>query len=297
MAWEAGPKGKGVNFLPSAQLQTPFIVFQGEIDQVCDPPGTARFIQQTSNAQIVNLPNVGHGYSVQKNWMPQFKQSFQQLTSAATEVRAPAQLGDLPLIEAPVSSNSDTFAVILTGDGGWASLDRELAGAITAKGFPVVGWDSLHYYWTPRTPEDAASDLGRIVRHYAQAWHKNKVMLIGFSRGADVLPFLVNKLAASEKERVSQVVLLGLSNHVDLELKVTDWLPGGGEGSLDVIAESNKLRGLHALCIYGAGEKDSGCRKLDRKYVAVTELAGGHHFGGNYAEVAEVILRHQEKTP
>ncbi|MBI3776749.1 MAG: virulence factor, partial [Gammaproteobacteria bacterium] len=148
LAWEPGPKGKGVNFLPSAQLQTPLIVFQGEIDQVCDAPGTVRFVQQTRNAQLVSLPKVGHGYSVQKNWMPQFKQSFQQLTSAATPAKVPAQLDDLPLIEVPVTSNSDAFAVILSGDGGWASLDRELAGAITAQGIPVVGWDSLHYYWT-----------------------------------------------------------------------------------------------------------------------------------------------------
>ncbi len=291
LEWEPGPKGKGVNFLPSSRLQTPFIAFQGEADQVCDPLSTARFVQQTRGARIVNLPKVGHGFSVPKNWLPQFKQAFQQLAAAETAARPPAQLGDLPLVELPVAGDGDYLAVMLSGDGGWASIDRELAGALTADGIPVVGWDSLHYYWTRREPDAAARDLQRIVEHYAAAWHKNKVLLIGYSRGADVLPFLVNRLSGDVRERASLVVLLGLSSTVDFEFKVSDWLPGAGEGAHDVVAEANKIRGITVSCIFGADEKDSACRRLDPKAVRVTALPGGHHFGGDYPELAHLILK------
>jgi len=37
LAWKAGPRGKGVIFLPAKNLESPWIAFQGTIDQVCDP--------------------------------------------------------------------------------------------------------------------------------------------------------------------------------------------------------------------------------------------------------------------
>ena len=40
LAFEPGPKGKGVNFLPAARLGSPWIALQGGVDQVCDPPST-----------------------------------------------------------------------------------------------------------------------------------------------------------------------------------------------------------------------------------------------------------------
>ncbi len=44
-----------------------------------------------------------------------------------------------------------TFAVILSGDGGWAGLDKKVAAALAAQGIDVVGIDSLRYFWSERT--------------------------------------------------------------------------------------------------------------------------------------------------
>jgi len=51
------------------------------------------------------------------------------------------------------------FAIILSGDGGWVSIDRDLSTAFAQRGIPVVGWDSLKYFWTARTPMKAAAIL------------------------------------------------------------------------------------------------------------------------------------------
>ncbi|MEJ2690342.1 MAG: AcvB/VirJ family lysyl-phosphatidylglycerol hydrolase [Deltaproteobacteria bacterium] len=64
---ETGPKGKGFSFLPAPHLKLPWVALQGTIDQVCDATETKSFVQQTGNAQLVMLPKVGHGFSVQKN--------------------------------------------------------------------------------------------------------------------------------------------------------------------------------------------------------------------------------------
>jgi len=39
-------------------------------------------------------------------------------------------------------------------------------------------------------------DLTRILRHYLPAWNRQKVVLVGYSMGADVLPFLISRLPA-----------------------------------------------------------------------------------------------------
>jgi type IV secretory pathway VirJ component len=94
----------------------------------------------------------------------------------------------------PGTAPSDTIAVMLSGDGGWAGLDKEVAAALSANGIRVVGLDSLRYFWTARTPEGLAADLGRIIDYYVSQLGKQRVLLVGYSQGADVLPFAVNRL-------------------------------------------------------------------------------------------------------
>ena len=89
----------------------------------------------------------------------------------------------------------------MSGDGGWAGLDQDVAAALSAKGIPVVGLDSLRYYWTARTPDGLAADTDRIVRYYLAHFGKRRVLLIGYSQGADVLPFAVNRLPAATRAR------------------------------------------------------------------------------------------------
>ena len=75
---------------------------------------------------------------------------------------------------------------------------------------PTVGLNSLKYFWKARTPEEATRDVARILRHYLAAWHKERVLLIGYSFGADVLPFVVNRLPAELRAHIVSVSLLGI---------------------------------------------------------------------------------------
>ncbi|RNF27906.1 hypothetical protein NM04_26050, partial [Massilia aurea] len=164
---------------------TPWIAFQGDIDQVCDAGKTRQFVAATGNAGLVWLPNVGHGFSVERNWLPQFRAAYARLTAPGKPPAAagPA-LDDLPLTAVPATAGAtpathELFAVLLSGDGGWAGLDQDVAAALAARGIPVVGFDSLRYFWRARTPETAARDLARVVRGYGAAWRRPRVLLIG----------------------------------------------------------------------------------------------------------------------
>jgi hypothetical protein len=79
--WKKGPKDKGYIFLPATNLQDPWIALQGTIDQVCDPASTEDYVRKVKGGEIIILPKVGHGFSVPRNWMPQFKTAFLRIVT------------------------------------------------------------------------------------------------------------------------------------------------------------------------------------------------------------------------
>ena len=310
LTWGPGPKGKGVSFKPATTLEQPWVAFQGLIDQVCSPQDVEAYVRQVKHGEAVMLPRVGHGFSVPANWEEQFKQAFQRLTSAVEPGHAPAPaaaaaaagvgapavaplppVGDLPLVEVPAKQPAgDLLAVIVSGDGGWAGIDHDVANVLAGKGVPVVGLNSLQYFWNARTPDGAAADLQRIARHYLGAWGKQQLLLVGYSLGADVLPFMASRLPPDLLGRVRLIVLLGPSRMTSFEFHLTDWLGGSGGGDRPVLPEVAKLRGRPLLCLYGQEEKDSLCTEIGGLGNAVA-LQGSHHFGGDYVALADRILR------
>ncbi|HEY6094879.1 MAG TPA: AcvB/VirJ family lysyl-phosphatidylglycerol hydrolase [Gallionellaceae bacterium] len=269
-------------------------VLQGEIDQVCSTPDTRVFLGKIADAELIALPKVGHGFSVPKNWLPQFREAFQKI--AATQVPAPSatvadSLSDLPLVPLPAAASSDTLAVMVSGDGGWAGIDKQVAEALNRDGIGVVGLNSLQYLWEKKSPDIAGRDLARILEHYARAWGATKFVLVGYSSGADTLPFMVSRLPQALRSRVRVVALLGLSQEANFEFHVSDWLFDTAS-AYKVVPEVKKLSGIRLLCLYGEDESDSACKLLDRDAATVVEMKGGHHFSGDYAKLASIILTH-----
>jgi type IV secretory pathway VirJ component len=202
-----------------------------------------------------------------------------------------AALEDLPLVKVPAVSPGTTFAVIVSGDGGWARIDRSVAEALAAQGIPVVGLDSLRYFWTRRTPDEAGRDLARILDHYFAVWHMRRVILVGYSRGADVLPFMATRLRPDQMRRTALIALLGVRHAIDFEVRLRDFVPATeAAGTHPVKPEIDKLAGRKILCVYGADETDSLCPELDRQRVTVVVTPGGHHFGGDYRALADRIV-------
>ena len=79
LSWSHDPHGKGVDFQP-APLTDPWLAFQGDIDQICTPADTRTYLSKVENGELVWLHKVGHGFSVPRNWMRQFKEGFAKVT-------------------------------------------------------------------------------------------------------------------------------------------------------------------------------------------------------------------------
>jgi type IV secretory pathway VirJ component len=225
--------------------------------------------------------------------------SYRTALASIDAERASSGVGDLPLAEVPAlpspapAAHADTFAIFYSGDGGWRDLDRSLASILAAKGMSVVGVDVLRYYWTQKTPALAAADLTRIAHYYQQRWHRQKLVLIGFSFGADVLPFLVSRLPAELRSDVSLMTLLSPERRTAFEVETTGWLGVHNSAGMLVAPELKKLTGLKVLCIYGRDEgADSLCTTDAAPAVGAAVLVkdGGHHFDKDYGELADQIL-------
>lgn len=294
---EPGPNGKGYTFLPAVKLATPWIAFQGQADQVCLGENTEKFVKQTQMAQMVLLPKVGHGFSVEKNWLPQFKKAFLDLTTQhlSQQPKNPQSLdvSDLPLVEVPAKGNlKDVFAVLVSGDGGWAGIDKELSGVLAQSGISVAGLNSLKYFWSKKTPQQLGKDCDRIIRYYMNRWKKSNVILIGYSLGADVMPFMVSRLSKEFSDRISLIALLGISKTVEFEFHAADWLGNSsGKNSVAVLPEIEKLSGKRIIYFYGTEEKETLQNEIDTQSVTCIPIEGGHHFGGKYDQIAKIILQ------
>ncbi|VVP74491.1 hypothetical protein PS910_01344 [Pseudomonas fluorescens] len=238
---------------------------------------SAAFVRDQANAETsisdydIHLPQVLKG----------------QLTQALVGQDGSAL--DIPVVEVPAGQTTDTVTLFLSGDGGWRDLDRDVAGEMAKLGYPVVGIDTLRYYWQHKTPEQSAADLSELMHHYRQKWGTKRFVLTGYSFGADVLPALYNRLPDEDQQRVDAVILLAFARSGSFEIEVEGWLGNAGKEA-PTGPEMARLPASKVVCIYGTEETDeSGCTE----HTAVgerVELPGGHHFDEDYPALAKRLI-------
>jgi type IV secretory pathway VirJ component len=115
------------------------------------------------------------------------------------------------------------------------------------------------------------------------------VLLIGYSQGADTMPFMVNRLSDESRNLVKATALIALSDEAFFEFHLSHWL-GAPTGGLPTAPEVTSGRMGPVACVYGKDETDSPCRKLRGAGLRAIALPGGHHFDGDYAGVAQAIV-------
>jgi len=255
-----------------------------------------KFVQNVKDAELVMLPEVGHGYSVPRNWSSEFVQAYKEL---ASQSNAPSplntsRLNDLPLVEVPSTKehSKDLLCVFISGDGEWAGIDQGVSKRFAAEGIATVGINLLKYLWKKKTPHQAAIDLQRVVQFYKAKWSKEHVMFVGYSLGADILPFMLRDIPKSLQQKTVLAVFLSPSSSVDFQFHLSYWMGGGSEKNyLRVLPALQSLYELHLLCIYGRDESKTICRDLNLPNVQTVAVPGNHHYNGNYNVLADEIFK------
>ena len=301
----------GISFYLEANehLSAPFIVLIGMLDQVCPYEDTKKFMESIPSAQLVTLPKVGHGFSVTKNWLPQFIDAYtkilkepdyaEKMTSRragkSLEPEVPIQ-SDMPLSIYPNKDMSNLpLAFFISGDGGWTNFDETFSEKLAENGIPVIGLDAQKYFWNERQPMETARDLAYVVEHYLQYWKRNRFMLIGYSFGASAIPFIANDLNSDLKELLRGVYCLSPDETGDFEIHITDMLSISQKEKYNVLAELKKISGMHPFCVFGEDEDAQVTAHFIQVGLPVEKLPGGHHYNNDYNALISIILRENKK--
>ncbi len=284
-------QGTASLLMPLAQLSARWVVLQGEQDQICSVHTARQFSAQVTAAQLRSLPKVGHFFAEPLQWRDSFVNAYQGLQPVPAVTVLPPEVKDLPVTEVPSTRPGNELAILLTGDGGWAELDQEMARDLATSGVSVVALSSLQYFWQVRTPAQAAHDVSRLIAHYSQVWQRPKVRLLGYSFGADVLPAIANALPDADRARLVSVGLLSLLPRTSFEIRVAGWL-GKVVGEQPVRPELERLAaaGLDITCVYGREDADSLCPELPASVTHVVGLPGGHACNDDHAAIVAAWL-------
>ncbi|HYG05478.1 MAG TPA: AcvB/VirJ family lysyl-phosphatidylglycerol hydrolase [Stenotrophomonas sp.] len=277
--------------LQAAKLPVPWLAAKAAPGARCAKPASPDLVAGVAQARVLERGSDG-------DLLPGLRAAVRSLGSqrGVSLPPPPADLQGLPVVEVPAQGQGDTFAIFVSGDGGWAGLDKQVAAKLAASGISVVGVDSLRYFWSERTPAGFAADLDRIARFYAHRWQRPKLVLIGFSQGADVLPAAIAHLPAATRKQLALTALLSVGKLADYEFHVSNWLGSDDEG-LPIAPEIARLDPARTLCIYGEADADTLCPELPANATRRFPLPGDHHFKGDYATLAELIVRELGKTP
>jgi type IV secretory pathway VirJ component len=201
------------------------------------------------------------------------------LARMAGYLRPGGAVSGLPLVEVPArpGATGDVMVVLLSADGGWAHFDQALAARLSAKGYPVVGWNSLRYYMTPRTAQSAAGDLAEVIRTYSRRWERGRVLLVGYSFGADVLPLVTKRLDPKDRADVVGLVLLGFWD--DAQFKFRPRELGGRVSHYPALPSVRRIRDIPILCIGGEHDTRSVCAEIGTPNTTARTVPGGHGLG------------------
>lgn len=201
----------------------------------------------------------------------------------------PSALGDLPLEIHTIARPTGTLMLLLSGDTGWGDLEEAVTDRLNQGGISVVGLDSHRYFFSGKSPARLARDLERILVFYTGHGHPRRIVLAGYSFGADALPFAWPRLSAETRYKTSLIALIGFLPAANFQISFWEMLSLPASDDTPVGPAAKTLPMKKVMCIYGVDD-DTACTVPQLKQAARIKRPGGHGFDGDYAGVADVIL-------
>lgn len=214
-------------------------------------------------------------------------------------VHAQTNISKLPVtVKVPSVVMPDRPIVFfITGDGGMKKFSLDMVNTFAGRGYPVIGLNTLKYFWNKKTPQQAAADVGALLQYYSSQWNNHSFILVGYSMGADVLPFIYQHLPANFQSQTKHLVFMSPSSSTDMEVHISDMLgKTSTPGTMSVPGAMNAITGKPLLLVFGQDEKDFDLRSLTISNYHHIILPGGHHYNEDAQGVVQQILTHLFST-
>lgn len=199
---------------------------------------------------------------------------------------------NLPIKEWAASSHDKPLLFYISGDGGFNKFSNDLCESLNEKGFDVVALDAKSYFYNKKTPEQTAQDIANYLSKKLNGRASRQVAFIGYSFGADVLPFVLNRLPKNIHDEVIVSFIMASSGSTDFEIHWLDMFGSNKKRSMDVVNEINKLQNTRIVIINASDDKNLDIKRISLNKFTLVVLPGGHHFDGDTEEIVQKIMKY-----
>jgi type IV secretory pathway VirJ component len=171
----------------------------------------------------------------------------------------------------------------ISGDAGFNSFSKGLCTDFHTLGYDVFALNTKTYFWNKKIPEQTSAKIEMYINHQLQGRKNQKVILAGYSFGADVTPFIYNHFTDRLKKKIQHVFIIGPSKTTDFKIHLNEYFGMEPKGSMAVVPEINKINTVPVTLIL------SNFEFIHFPYQEITlgsnyqmkHLKGNHHYSGN----------------
>lgn len=198
----------------------------------------------------------------------------------------------LPIKEWNAPAHNKPILFYISGDGGFNNFSVDLCQSLNDKGFDVIALDAESYFYDKKTPEQTAQDIAGYLSKKLNGRVNKQIALIGYSFGADVLPFILNRLPKNILDNIEASFIMASSGSTDFEIHWLDMLGINKKRSMDVVNEINKISNQRIIIINGSDENNLDLNRINLKKYTLVVIPGGHHFDGDTKEIVKKIMEY-----
>jgi type IV secretory pathway VirJ component len=177
---------------------------------------------------------------------------------------------------------------LISGDAGFSTFTQKLSAQIYNKGYDIYTLNTKKYFWQKKTAEQSAKDFTDFLESVLKNRKNKQLIIIGYSFGADALPFIVNKMPENIKKQITKNILIDPSSTGSLEINLENYINEDTEGEELTIPEVNKMTLPINIIL-----SDFGYENYPYKEVKINKniyhLPGNHRFKGDYEKIAQTI--------
>lgn len=199
---------------------------------------------------------------------------------------------DLPVTMWDAATHNKPLIFYISGDGGMNNFSTELCETINNEGYDVIALNARSYFYSKKTPDQTAIDFSNYLNEKIKGRTNQQIVIIGYSFGADVVPFILNRFPDSFRSKITASFIMASSGSTDFEIHWADILGGNSKRKMDVVAEINRLSNERIIIISSSDDHTLDINKITLDKYTREVLPGGHHFDGDTDEITRVIIKH-----